>query len=304
MKKIFNRGIALAVLGAGVLALTFTGCKKSKYAGYDDSETGLAYKFYKKGDGKTKAQIGDVMSMVIVYKNSKDSVIFDSRKQNQPIMVPLQKPSFKGGIEEGFAMLSVGDSASFVVNADSFFVKTFKMETPKFVEKGSGIYFDVKLEKITSKADFEKGQKEMQAKQMAEMEARKVDEQSNLDKYLADNKITAKPTESGMYYIETVKGKGVQASKGKIVSMHYTGTLLDGTKFDSSFDHPDKAPIEFPLGEGQVIPGWDEGIALMHVGSKGKFIIPSKLAYGPGGQGGVIPPYSALVFDVELVNVK
>jgi FKBP-type peptidyl-prolyl cis-trans isomerase FkpA len=304
MKKNLTKGIAFAVLGFSVLAITFTACKKSKYPGYDETESGLAYKFHKKGDGKQTPKEGDIMSMVIVYKNSKDSVIFDSRKQGQPIMVPLQKPSFKGGIEEGFAMMSVGDSASFVVNADSFFVKTFKMETPKFVEKGSGIYFDLKLEKITLKADFEKEQKEKQEAQMADMEARKNAESADLAKYLSDNKITATPTASGLIYVENVKGKGAKAEKGKTVSVHYTGTLLDGTKFDSSFDHPDKAPIEFPLGQGAVIPGWDEGIALMSVGGKAKFIIPSSLAYGPSGQGPVIPPYSTLVFEVELVNIK
>ncbi len=304
MKKNLTKRIALAVLCAGVLAIGLSSCKKSKYPGYEDAESGLAFKFHKKGDGKITPKEGDIMSMVIVYKNSKDSVIFDSRKQGQPILVPLQKPSFKGGIEEGFAMMSVGDSASFVVNADSFFVKTFKMETPKFVEKGSGIYFDLKLEKVTPKAEFEKEQQEKQAKQMADMEARKNSEVSEMEKYIADNKITSKPTTSGLVYIEEVKGKGAKAEKGKTVSVHYTGTLLDGTKFDSSFDHPDKAPIEFKLGEGAVIPGWDEGIALMSVGGKAKFVIPSGLAYGPSGQGPVIPPYSTLVFDVELVNVK
>ena len=304
MKKNLTKGIALAILGVSVLAITLPSCKKSKYPGYEDSETGLAFKFHKKGDGKITPKEGDIMNMVIVYKNSKDSVIFDSRKQGQPIRVPLQKPSFKGGIEEGFAMMSVGDSASFIVNADSFFVKTFKMETPKFVEKGSGIYFDLKLEKVTPKAEFEKEQQEQQAKQMAEMEARKNSETSEMAKYIADNKITAAPTASGLIYVESVKGKGAKAEKGKTVSVHYTGMLLNGTKFDSSFDHPDKAPIEFKLGEGAVIPGWDEGIALMNVGSKAKFVIPSSLAYGPSGQGPIIPPYSALIFEVELVNVK
>jgi FKBP-type peptidyl-prolyl cis-trans isomerase FkpA len=304
MKKNFNKGIALAFLGLAICVSSFTSCKKSKYPGYEDTETGLAFKFHKKGDGKITPKEGDIMSMVIVYKNSKDSVIFDSRKQGQPIMVPLQKPSFKGGIEEGFAMMSVGDSASFVVNADSFFVKTFKMETPKFVEKGSGVYFDLKLEKVTTKAEFEKEQQENQAKQMAEMESRKNAEGSEMQKYLSDNKITAAPTATGLVYIEQVKGKGAKAEKGKTVTVHYTGTLLNGTKFDSSFDHPDKAPIEFKLGEGAVIPGWDEGISMMNIGGKAKFIIPSSLAYGPSGQGPVIPPYSTLIFDVELVNLK
>lgn len=89
-----------------------------------------------------------------------------------------------------------------------------------------------------------------------------------------------------------------------MVKVHYTGTLMNGTKFDSSFDHPDKAPIEFALGQHAVIPGWDEGIASMKVGGKRKLIIPPNLAYGDRGAGADIPPNSTLNFDVELVGVQ
>lgn len=84
--------------------------------------------------------------------------------------------------------------------------------------------------------------------------------------------------------------------------MHYKGTLLDGTPFDSSYDRGE--PIEFVLGQGMVIPGWEEGIAMMNEGGKAKLIIPSKLAYGPNQRGNVIKPYSTLVFEVELIEVK
>ena len=97
-------------------------------------------------------------------------------------------------------------------------------------------------------------------------------------------------------------GKGAVAEKGKTVSVHYTGTLTDGSKFDSSVDR--KKPIEFPLGTGAVIKGWDEGIEGMKVGEKRKLTIPPDLAYGPGGRPPVIPPSATLLFDVELMDVK
>lgn len=110
-------------------------------------------------------------------------------------------------------------------------------------------------------------------------------------------------TDSGLEYIEIEPGTGAQAMPGKTVSVHYTGKLQsNGQVFDSS--HTRGQPIEFKLGTGRVIKGWDEGIALMKVGGKAQLIIPPELGYGSRGAGGVIPPNATLVFDVELVAVK
>jgi FKBP-type peptidyl-prolyl cis-trans isomerase len=109
-------------------------------------------------------------------------------------------------------------------------------------------------------------------------------------------------TESGLRYQIIQKGSGKQAEKGKKVSVHYQGALENGQVFDSSYKR--KQPIDFQLGVGQVIEGWDEGIALLQVGDKARFVIPSYLGYGSTGAGGVIPPDATLVFDVELMDVK
>ncbi|SDS12152.1 Peptidyl-prolyl cis-trans isomerase (rotamase)-cyclophilin family [Polaribacter sp. KT25b] len=109
-------------------------------------------------------------------------------------------------------------------------------------------------------------------------------------------------TASGLRYQILQKGTGKQATKGANVSVHYKGQLLDGTVFDSSYKR--KEPIDFNVGVGQVIAGWDEGILLLQVGDKARFVIPSNLAYGAAGAGGVIPPNATLIFDVELMNVK
>lgn len=109
-------------------------------------------------------------------------------------------------------------------------------------------------------------------------------------------------TDSGLRYQIIQKGNGKKAEKGRTVSVHYTGALDNGKVFDSSYGR--KKPIEFPLGKGYVIEGWDEGIALLQVGDKARFVIPSYLGYGAAGAGGVIPPDATLVFDVELMDVK
>ncbi|WP_158838575.1 peptidylprolyl isomerase [Polaribacter sp. L3A8] len=109
-------------------------------------------------------------------------------------------------------------------------------------------------------------------------------------------------TASGLRYQILQKGDGKKATKGAGVSVHYKGQLLDGTVFDSSYKR--KEPIDFNVGVGQVIAGWDEGILLLQVGDKARFVIPSNLAYGSAGAGGVIPPDATLIFDVELMAVK
>ncbi len=109
-------------------------------------------------------------------------------------------------------------------------------------------------------------------------------------------------TNSGLEYVETKAGTGAQAKAGDTVRVHYTGKLTNGKKFDSSVDRGD--PLEFKLGVGRVIKGWDEGIALMKVGGTATLTIPPQLAYGERGAGGVIPANATLIFDVELVGIK
>jgi peptidylprolyl isomerase len=107
---------------------------------------------------------------------------------------------------------------------------------------------------------------------------------------------------SGLQYTDVKEGKGATPKEGQVVVVHYTGTLPDGTKFDSSRDRGD--PFKFTLGAGQVIKGWDEGIATMKVGGQRKLVIPPELGYGAQGAGGVIPPNATLHFDVELIGIE
>ena len=133
----------------------------------------------------------------------------------------------------------------------------------------------------------------------AEREALEIKKQ---EETLNDASAGFEKTESGLRYKIIQEGDGKKASKGDMVSVHYKGQLLDGTVFDSSYKR--KEPIDFTIGVGQVISGWDEGIQLLKVGDKARLVIPSNLAYGSQGAGGVIPPNAPLLFDVELVNVK
>ncbi len=138
---------------------------------------------------------------------------------------------------------------------------------------------------------FEGSRAKREAAEKAEGEAKMEQLAAGFDK-----------TESGLRYKMIQKGSGKKAENGKTVSVHYEGSLESGKVFDSSY--PRKKPIDFRLGQGQVIEGWDEGIALLQVGDKARFVIPSHLAYGSRGAGGAIPPNATLIFDVELMDVK
>ncbi|HTX88571.1 MAG TPA: FKBP-type peptidyl-prolyl cis-trans isomerase, partial [Bacteroidales bacterium] len=170
-----------------------------------------------------------------------------------------------------------------------------------FVPPYATLVYDVEINDVLTKAQFEKEQAEQKKKDELKKAEAKKDETTQLQKYLKDNHITAKPTADGLYYIEQIKGTGPQAGPGKKVKVHYVGTLLNGKKFDSSRDKGQ--PLEFTIGKNEVVRGWDEGIAMMRAGGRATLIVPSSIGYGDRSMGD-IPPYSTLVFDVELLDVK
>jgi FKBP-type peptidyl-prolyl cis-trans isomerase len=439
MKKVFFQPLTVILL---VVFASLASCS-SKYPGFDKTEAGLYYKMFKISKDTIKPKVGDWVTLdykLTVTVKSKDSVLLDSRKTPQgAVRLQIPPSDYKGDLYSGMEMMSAGDSAIFIIPADSLFKHTFKQPSrPAFVdsnsvvqffvhmklienpadlkkkegealtkyletnkitvaptpsgcyfiesEKGKGmkidsgtmvklhfvvslldgkqifstreraepiefeygqrfdtpgfeeaigmmtkggkakvivpssmgfgeqgrgtlvpafstLVYDVELIDVQSKADYEKVKAEEKKKAEAKKEAAKNAESGFLQKYLKDKKITVKPTASGLYYIEKVKGTGPQAMQGKKLSVNYVGTLLDGTKFDSNRDRG-VDPMEFELGKGQVIKGWEEGFALMKKGGKATFIIPSSIAYGERSMGPVIKPYSPLVFEVELVDVK
>jgi FKBP-type peptidyl-prolyl cis-trans isomerase len=433
MKKVFMNPVVIVLL----VALAMWSCS-SKYPGYDKTASGLYYKLYKVSKDTIKPKVGDWVSLTMRYEY-KDSTLFNSKKaMGIPVRFQLPPSDFKGDIYEGIRMMSAGDSAGFVVPADSLFKKTFRQaKCPPFIDSSgvirfyitllavdapaalmkkelediaryvadkkiavtpsaSGVYYieqvqgkgmkidtgtwvtanfkvslidgtqifssadrgepmvfefgkrfdtpgfeegikhmtkggkasilvpsrmafgengnpkanvapyapilyDIEVIDVQSKADHEKKQAAEKKKKEMQLETNKKQEKSLMQKYLNDHNIKAKPTASGLIYVEKVKGTGARAVAGKTVKVHYTGTLLNGTKFDSSRDR--NKPYEFKLGQGQVITGWDEGVGMMNVGGKATLVIPSSLAYGADDKG-VIPPYSTLVFEVELLEVK
>lgn len=313
MKNSFSKKLALLTLGT---IAAFTACQKSDHPGYDKAESGLYSKFYTHDEKGVKPKEGDVVRLAMAWKNSKDSTLFDSkdpkfnRNGKDYIEFPLAKSAFKGSFEEALTTMSVGDSASFLISADSVYTKTFmQKELPKYIEKGTLLTFNVTLKKITSKDEVEKERNQQMEEQKVMSEMKKGEEGKLLAKYLDDNKITVKPTASGLYFIEKTKGKGPHPSKGDNVKMNYTLSFIDGKVLETTeADVAKKAgifdekrpytPAEFATGG--LIEGMNEGLSMMSAGSKARLIIPSSIGYGEGG--GSMPPYSTLIFDVELIS--
>ena len=283
----------LKIIIACLLFASFAQAQKA--VKYSKSKTsGLSYVMHKSNKGP-KLKLDDVVTLNLKYITSKDSIVFDSWKMGKPIQLKIAKSSFKGDLMDGLTLLTVGDSASFLINADSLFTKTFGAPRPAFIDSSSFLSFTVKVISTTTDAA-------LKAEELKAEKENAMKENEMIAKYIAEKQITPSKSSSGLMYIISEPGTGEQAQAGKTVKVHYTGRLLDGTKFDSSLDRSD--PIEFKLGQGMVIKGWDEGIALLKVGGKALLIIPSNLAYGSRGAGGVIPPFSPLTFEVELVSVQ
>lgn len=290
-------------LGAAIAVLALSSCKNSDFDGYTKAENGLHYKFYTHDENGLKPVVGDgVAFSYTIKKESNDSLLVDSKTVSRDgtgiTKFQIPKSSFAGSIEDALMMMCKGDSASFIVSADSFFLKTQRAQAlPPHLRPGDHLVVTIKIADVVTKKEIDDMQKKQQAEMEAEMQKRQGEEKPALEKYLADNKITTKPTASGLIYIETKKGSGPNPRPTDSVTVHYNGTFLDGRVFDSSIG---KQPVTFALGG--VIPGWVEGLQLMKKGGKAKLIIPSNLAYGQGNQG--IPPFSTLCFEVELLDVK
>jgi len=270
---------------AAVAALFTVAC-----GGYKTTENGVKYRII---TDNTEGRAVDGDSNAVMYMNYKlaiestDSTLVETFSKNSPVYIPVNEPNFR----KAFELLSVGDSAELLINADTFFMNSFGQSRPAFIKEGDNIKFIVKIVDIMNQQEIMKKEQE----DMAKLQQTDSLAFNQMISTLPD----AKKTASGLYYVVEKTGKGKAAKKDDKVQVIYKDTLLNGQVFDENL----KDGISFPVGLGQVIPGWDEMLQLMKEGDKVKAIIPWNLAYGPRGNG-PIPPFSTLVFEMELVKVN
>ena len=281
--------ISIFIMMTAVMAIAFSSC--GKYKGFKKDDSGFYYTFHLQNDTAIQPQEGGLV--LISFNIRTDDSLLVTTSTRFPIDSTM--PGYKGGLVDAIRSMHLGDSATFIFEVDSF-VKYYYNNTDLPPNKKE-VYMDIKLLDLLTKEQLDA----MEKSYYEDLARYKAEDDDARAAYLKENKVTVAPTESGLYFIPIKAGKGKKAEPGKIVSVHYTGKLLDGTVFDSSEGRGE--PISFMLGARQVIPGWEEGIAKMKEGEKARLIIPSELAYGEDSSG-PIPPNATLVFEVELITVS
>lgn len=301
------KNVFLVIPACTLFFAMVSSCSHSEFSDFEKSETGLLYKFHVKGSDTTHPQYGDYVKFKMIIR-LKDSVLQNSDKINpEGIRDLLRKPVFGGGVEEGLHMMTIGDSATFLVSTDSINKYYPQQDSAKRMASNSHLEFNFKLVNIQSEKDVMWEEEQNRNKFIAE---RKETGPKELSQYLADNHIEQKPTANGLYLIEKEKGNGSMPNDMDTVVVHYTGEFLNGTVFDSSTKRNE--PFKFVVNDKgglSVIPGWNEAIKMMKKGTIATIILPSSLAYDSTGvqnhQTGeyFIPPYSPLKFDIQLLDI-
>lgn len=280
----YRKLIGMLCIGSALLS----SCESSDIG---TTESGLGYEFVeKKGEPTLDSGMIANVNLTQLIINNGDTLM--NNNPNRPVPVTIGNADVNL-LMEGFQMLGQGDSAVFTGTVGQI----FKTGVPPEIPQEATVYCEVRVVEVFKDA------KAYRLVQEAKMEERNDEEDRIIAKYVEDNNLDAKFTDSGMGYVITEEGTGEQPSMGDVVQVHYTGTLLeDGTKFDSSLDRG--VPFEFPVGQRRVIPGWDEALMMMKEGTKATLLIPSRLAYGPRQMGNDIKPNSILRFDVEFLGNK
>ncbi len=303
MLKLFRSGIIMKnkffFLFAGVCLLALTSCNRCPYPGYEKSSNGLWYQIVEDKDGKVPSE-GDFIKVNARYVTMNDSVFFDTGKELAPMWIPVSSPAFHGDIMEGLLMLSTGDSASFIVRADTFFLLTVgATELPSFLKEDSMMYVHLRVTDIKSQNDFAMEKELIENELDLQYAELKAQETALLKEYLNKNKISEKPRESGLIFQMIRHGNGKQLQIGQKVKVHYTGMLIDGQVFDSSIG---RDPLEVIVGSPDLIDGFNETLLLMSVGSEARAIMPSSIAYGKSEIDSPIPPFSTVIFEMTVLS--
>jgi FKBP-type peptidyl-prolyl cis-trans isomerase FkpA len=283
-------------LFTAIFILLFLACShNSPYPGFSKDKNGIYYQLHKIGESTTKPNYNDYITADIEYRKLNDSLFFSGRRKLQ-----LQNTGTKGSIEDCFLMLSEGESASFIISSDAFFGKTLQTTPPAFIPTGSLMKINLDIVEIQTQQEYAK-EKEAFLNWIEDFgEYEKV----ILRQFLKEEKLPVQPTGSGLYYLKLREGNGRKVVNGDTLTVNYEGRFLNGKFFDSTIRR--KQPFQFVYGtEWQVVKGLEEAIGMMSEGEKSLFILPSDLAFGnEGSSTGIVPPFTSLLFEVEIISIN
>lgn len=285
-----------------LLAVLLWACEAPrKQNGEDTLPSGVKFKVLSKDTKGQKVKVGDYVVMHFTSQVG-NKIIDNTYKLGEPQTIMVSPVA--GMPSEVLPYLQVGDSLKITLSLDSLVKKTGNTKFfDQYKKDGNTIDYYVKVFGIKTKEQMKAYAMEQEKKAQQEAKKKQEEEIKKLEEYVqkTGKKYTKLP--SGLYFLITeAKPENLKAKKGDTVMVHYTGKLIDGKVFDSSIE---KDPFQFVLGMGAVIKGWDEGIAQLRKGEKATLLIPSSMGYGAQGAGmGLIPPFSTLIFDVELVDIK
>ncbi|MDY0199523.1 MAG: FKBP-type peptidyl-prolyl cis-trans isomerase [Bacteroidales bacterium] len=279
------------------LAATLAGCNNNSplFPNFSVTSTNIHYQRIILGEKTTQAEPTNYITVNIAYRTPADSLFFHGVRTFQ-----LTEPQFAGSIDECFAMLAKGDSATFYILAQDFFTKTLETRTPNFLDTLGFLRVDVMMLDILTVKQYEQEKEAF----MHWIEDFGDYEQVVLRQYIEDQSLSLESTPSGIHYLPLVKGHGKKIGQGDTLTVHYEGKFFNGRYFDSTLKRNE--PFQFVYGQKwQVIPGLEEAIGMMYPGEKSMFILPSYMAFGQGGSStGIVPAFTPVIFEVEIVEVK
>lgn len=274
-------------------ALFLGSCSSDKFAGFEDGKNNLKYKVHTNSNDTVHPKLNDWVTVTMDYR-LQDTVLFSSSKLDKPLRFSIIEPMFEGDLYDGLKIMSVGDSMTFAVVADSFYFKTaFAKKLPQFVKPGSLLYYDVKLTQLQTNEEF---QKELEV----EKQLRKGKEQQILNTFLAENNITTKPLETGLYFIPVKEGKGPRPDTGDMCRIYLEVKEIDGNVLFTNFGG---TPIDAEYGKEFDSEGLMQGIGMLRPGGRANLIVPSSIGVGETGKE-MVEPFSTILYDVELIELK
>ncbi len=268
-------------------------CKREQHPGFTKGDNNVYYQYHYRSDDTARPFMHSWVTLNMDYR-LEDTVLFSSGNMPEPLRFSMIEPMFAGDLYDGLSMMHVGDSMSFAIVADSFFLKTVgSTHLPDFVTPGSPMYYDVRLLKVQSDEEYVQ-ELEERKKQLKE------EEKTKLQAYLDENNISTRPTESGLYYIAIEEGFGRRPDTGDMCRVFLEVNVLEGEFLYSNFDG---TPIDVEYGKDFDTEGFMEGLGMTRIGGTALLIVPSPIGVGEQGRE-VVKPFTTVIYKIKLDTIR